>query len=150
MIHLFSYKHTCRLRPLSPALCVSVSVISWLVIMVLDSHEQTSVVSVFCLSPFSDCHQVLRRLGAKVVTTFSMVWLPGLVSSSYISLELHIKHLVSWKIGNSEGLVCYKVRLTLFLILERVEKLPTNTTKTRIYISCENVMWILIVERFNC
>ncbi len=50
---------------------------------------------VFWLSPFSDCHQVLRRLWAKVVTTFSMVWLTGLLSSSYICLESHMKHFFS-------------------------------------------------------
>lgn len=49
-------------------------------------------------SPFSDCHQVFRRLWAKVVTTFSMVWLTWLLSSSYILLESHAKHFFSsWR-----------------------------------------------------
>lgn len=46
-------------------------------------------------SPFSDCHQVLKRLGPNVVTTFSIEWLLGLLSSSYMSRESHIKHFVS-------------------------------------------------------
>lgn len=87
--------------------------ISWLVISEPCSHENGggesshagpaesrevhthTLFPAFRLSPFSDCHQVLRRLGAKVVTTFSMVWLLGLVSSSYSSLESQMKHLVS-------------------------------------------------------
>lgn len=62
-----------------------------------------SHVCVFCLSPLSDCHQVLRRLGAKVVTTFSMVWLTWLLSSSYICLESHTKHFFSsWWIESTD------------------------------------------------
>lgn len=55
-------------------------------------------------SPFSDCHQVFRRLWAKVVTTFSMVWLTWLLSSSYILLESHAKHFFSsWRTQSAES-----------------------------------------------
>lgn len=55
-------------------------------------------------SPFSDCHQVFRRLWAKVVTTFSMVWLTWLLSSSYILLESHTKHFFSsWRTQSAES-----------------------------------------------
>lgn len=45
--------------------------------------------------PFSDCHHSLSRLGAKVVTTFSIRWLSGLIVSWNGSRESHIKHFLS-------------------------------------------------------
>lgn len=111
--HTCSPLHTCKPRPLGLLWLAAArgSLISYLVITLFGSHENKlgdsshatllfvlkpgATDTLVSVSPFSDCHQVLRRLWAKVVTTFSMVWLRGLLSSSYISLELHTKHFVS-------------------------------------------------------
>lgn len=66
-------------------------------------------------SPFSDCHQVFRRLWAKVVTTFSMVWLTWLLSSSYILLESHAKHFFSsWRTQRVLKGHCTQITKTTF------------------------------------
>lgn len=116
--HTCSPLHTCKPRPLGLLWLAAVRgpVISCLVITELSSHENSLSESSHamllftlnqeCLSPFSDCHQVLRRLWAKVVTTFSIVWLSWLLSSSYIRLESHTKHFFSsWWTESVKGLV---------------------------------------------
>lgn len=100
--HTCSPQHTCKPRPPSPSpavigcserLCDLPSCHYYRALMRTASAGASQE-----FSPFSDCHQVFRRLWAKVVTTFSMVWLTWLLSSSYILLESHAKHFFSsWR-----------------------------------------------------
>lgn len=50
-------------------------------------------------SPFSDCHQAVRRCGAKLVTTFWIRWLFGLSRAEKGRRESHRKHFFSSWIG---------------------------------------------------
>lgn len=66
--------------------------------MLIDAQQGSFVVGSlpWQRSPFSDCHHVLSRLGANVVTTFSMRWpLVGSACSLYGSEESHMKHFFS-------------------------------------------------------
>lgn len=106
--HTCSPQHTCKPRPPSPSpavigcserLCDLPSCHYYRALMRTASAGASQE-----FSPFSDCHQVFRRLWAKVVTTFSMVWLTWLLSSSYILLESHAKHFFSsWRTQSAES-----------------------------------------------
>ena len=50
-------------------------------------------------SPFSDCHQAVRRCGAKLVTTFWMRWLCGLSLAEKGRRESQRKHFFSSWVG---------------------------------------------------
>lgn len=51
-------------------------------------------------SPFSDCHQAVRRCGAKLVTTFWIRWLFGLSLAEKGRRESHRKHFFSSWVGS--------------------------------------------------